>query len=181
MRPIIPTEVRSPYPLNVLEQVIAGYSRGSSELGIPTANIRVNEILSSLKEGIYFGFAKVVGRPDQESRCVMSDIGNEIHFNYGNSLQPKDTQIFPMVMSIGWNPFYNNTEKAAEVHIIHEFQGTFYGASVRLTILGYLRPELDYTTKDALIEDIKTDIDIATRTLLSTPYKDMARVLEETE
>lgn len=134
-----------------------------------------------MKEGIYFGFAKVVGRPDQESRCVMSDIGNEIHFNYGNSLQPKDTQIFPMVMSIGWNPFYNNTEKAAEVHIIHEFQGTFYGASVRLTILGYLRPELDYTTKDALIEDIKTDIDIATRTLLSTPYKDMARVLEETE
>jgi FAD synthase len=27
-----------------------------------------------------------------------------------------------MVMSIGWNPFYNNSEKTAEPWILHDFE-----------------------------------------------------------
>jgi FAD synthase len=30
-------------------------------------------------------------------------------------------QVYKMVMSIGWNPFYNNTEKTAEPWILHDF------------------------------------------------------------
>ncbi len=28
-------------------------------------------------------------------------------------LRPEDSRVFPMVMSVGWNPFYNNTRKTA--------------------------------------------------------------------
>lgn len=30
-------------------------------------------------------------------------------------------QVYKMVMSIGWNPFYNNKEKTAEPWILHDF------------------------------------------------------------
>lgn len=66
-----------------------------------------------------------------------------------------------MVMSIGWNPFYQNKEKAAEIHIMSKFERDFYGAELEFIVLGYVRPELDYTTKEALIEDILTDIRIS--------------------
>ena len=37
-------------------------------------------------------------------------------------------------------------------------------------MLGYIRPELDYTTKEALIKDINTDITIAQEVLAREPY-----------
>lgn len=75
-----------------------------------------------------------------------------------------------MVLSIGLNPFYQNDSKTVELHIIHNFKQDFYGAKVKFSILGYIRPELDYTTKEALIEDIKTDIKIAIKTLSKPEY-----------
>lgn len=76
-----------------------------------------------------------------------------------------------MVMSIGWNPFYKNTVRSVEVHIMHEFASDFYGAHLNLVILGFIRPELDYVSKESLIEDIKTDIEVARRSLERPAYK----------
>lgn len=44
---------------------------------------------------------------------------------------------------------------------MHSFPTDFYGVHMKLLVLGYIRPELDYVSKEALIEDIKTDIEIA--------------------
>ena len=33
-----------------------------------------------------------------------------------------------MVLSMGWNPFYGNTKKSFETHIIHKFDQDFYGS-----------------------------------------------------
>lgn len=74
-------------------------------------------------------------------------------------------RIFPMVMSIGYNPFYKNTVRSAEVHILHGFGADFYGAPLRLEILGYVRPELDYVDRESLVRDIRTDIEVAARSL----------------
>lgn len=73
--------------------------------------------------------------------------------------------VYPMVMSIGWNPFYKNTVRSVEVHIMHHFETDFYGSHMNLVILGFIRPEYDYVSKDSLIEDIKTDIDVAGKSL----------------
>ncbi|KAL6673732.1 riboflavin kinase [Candidozyma auris] len=170
MRSKIPSTIEPPYPICLTDEVITGFSRGSSELGIPTANINMSSALESLNTGIYFGFCKVSPKYEKKPGYFSSQTNQKVYFNFGQSLRSEDIEGLPMVMSIGWNPFFNNEKKAAEVHIIHHFPDTFYGASIKIAILGYLRPERDYTTKEALIEDIKTDISIAKEALSRTPY-----------
>ena len=49
--------------------------------------------------------------------------------------------VYQMVMSIGWNPFYKNTEKTAEPWLLHEFPEDFYGEQLRLAV-SYQHPGL---------------------------------------
>lgn len=78
--------------------------------------------------------------------------------------------VYPMVMSIGWNPFYKNTVRSVEVHILHGFQTNFYDSHMNLVILGFIRPEYDYVSKESLVDDIKTDINVAGRSLARLAY-----------
>lgn len=85
------------------------------------------------------------------------------------------TRVYPMVMSIGWNLFYKNMLRSVEVHIMHDFDGRdFYGAHMNLVVLGFIRPELDYVSKEKLIEDIRTDIDVASKSLERPAYAHFA-------
>lgn len=70
-----------------------------------------------------------------------------------------------MVMSIGYNPFFKNKVRSAEVHVLHKFETDFYGSEMAISILGYIRPEYDYVSVEALVEDINTDIEVARRSL----------------
>ncbi|XMA17380.1 hypothetical protein WAI453_010171 [Rhynchosporium graminicola] len=70
-----------------------------------------------------------------------------------------------MVMSIGFNPFYKNTVRSAEVHVMQKFDKDFYGAEMRVLLLGFIRKELDYVSLEALVDDIRTDIEVAGRSL----------------
>ncbi len=36
----------------------------------------------------------------------------------------------------GWNPFYNNTKKTIETHILHDFGSDFYGSQLKVAITG---------------------------------------------
>ena len=78
---------------------------------------------------------------------------------------PAVAGLYPMVMSIGYNPFYQNTTRTAEVHILYPFAHDFYGAHMRLAILGYIRPEQNYDSLDALVEDIRFDCVVARQSL----------------
>ena len=44
---------------------------------------------------------------------------------------------------------------------------------MNLLILGFIRPEYDYVSKESLIEDIKVDIEVARRSLEREPYEDL--------
>ncbi|KAK6458951.1 riboflavin kinase [Scheffersomyces xylosifermentans] len=160
----------APFPITQKSVVISGFGRGSSELGIPTANIPINDDLNQLETGIYYGWCKLTPCT-KDDECKTRNDGNEILFDHGKKLAGSDLQVLPMVMSIGWNPFYDNKEKAAEVHIMHKFADNFYGAEIAFNVLGYIRPELNYTTKEALIEDINLDIKIALEILDKDSYK----------
>ena len=121
-RPTIagPEKPTTPYPINLKGIVTKGFGRGSKELGIPTANLPeevAQSVGGQLETGIYFGYAKL----------------------HNNS--------WPMVMSFGWNPYYKNEKRSLEVHIIHEFESDFYGEELKICVLGFIRPELNYTTK----------------------------------
>ncbi|EDW81385.1 uncharacterized protein Dwil_GK11049 [Drosophila willistoni] len=129
-------------PLYTCGEIVRGFGRGSKELGIPTANYPLDVVKSlpeSLPTGVYYGWANVDNGP-----------------------------VHKMVLSIGWNPFYNNTEKSVETHMLHEFNCDLYGQILKICMVGYLRPERSFDSLEALITAIKTDIDQA-KELLSTP------------
>lgn len=53
---------------------------------------------------------------------------------------------------------------------MHDFAKDFYGSQLNLSILGYIRPEFDYVSKESLIADIQTDIEVARRSLERPAY-----------
>lgn len=110
--------------------------------------------ISEAKSGVYFGWASL-GLPQ----------------DHPNNTSRQSFAVFPMVMSIGYNPFYNNTVRSAEVHVLEKFGADFYGADMRLLILGYIRDELNYEGLDALIKDINTDCDVARKSLEREAWK----------
>nr|CAD7265443.1 unnamed protein product [Timema shepardi] len=113
-------------------KVVKGFGRGSKELGIPTANFD-DQVVSLLppgfQTGVYYGWAQV-----------------------------DDGPVYKMVMSIGWNPFYKNIKKSMETHIIHTFPEDFYDSILKVCILGYRRPELNFNSLEEMIAAIKDDI-----------------------
>ncbi|CAL8357258.1 riboflavin kinase [Gadus morhua] len=116
-------------------EVVRGFGRGSKELGIPTANFPdsvVEYLPADIGTGIYYGWA-----------CV------------GNG------DIRKMVMSIGWNPYYKNTKKSMETHVIHTFKEDFYGEILSVVLVGYIRPETSFPSLEALIAAINNDIEQA--------------------
>jgi riboflavin kinase len=92
------------------------------------------------------------------------------------SLREEDYAVWPMVMSVGYNPYYGNKEMTAEVHIMHDFPTSFYGHPLSVILLGYIRPELNYVSKDKLIEDINTDVRVALKSLAREEWARFADV-----
>ncbi|XP_015669957.1 riboflavin kinase isoform X2 [Protobothrops mucrosquamatus] len=123
-------------------EVVRGFGRGSKELGIRTANFSeevVDSFPSDICTGIYYGWG-----------CVGT---GDVH---------------KVVLSIGWNPYYKNVKKSVETHIIHTFKKDFYGEILSIIIVGYIRPEQNFNSLDALITAIQHDIEEA-KSLLDLP------------
>ncbi|KIW01381.1 uncharacterized protein PV09_07149 [Verruconis gallopava] len=180
-----------PFPLRFKGPVIKGFGRGSRELGIPTANIPLEGVSIAGKEldsGIYFGWAGLDLPPSDATTSSTSSEPDATPSSQGASISKRISQaashiaskvngtshlrgqVYPMVMSVGWNPYYKNTVRSVEIHIMHEFGRDFYGHHLNILILGFIRPEYDYVSVESLIEDIKTDIEVTKRSLDRPPY-----------
>ena len=159
-----PTMISKILPLRLTSTVITGFGRGSKDLGIPTANVCKEKLkcrvsFEELPTGIYWGFARIV------ETTVDDDTKKDSQTLCTNG-------VYKTAVSIGYNPVYGNKEKTIEPHLIAcsndpqrklskceetEFQD-FYGYDIRLSIVGYLRPELPFEGLDKLIDAIKNDI-----------------------
>ena len=121
--------------IHISSKVINGFKRGSKELGLPTANLeitpQINEKIQNLLSGVYIG---------------------EIKFEKFNSLSMK------CVLSIGYNPFYENRNKTIEVYILATFINNFYGEVVDLTITDFIRVESDFKEFSFLINYLNNDV-----------------------
>jgi FAD synthase len=143
-RTLIPHQL----PIRIVAKVVRGFGRGSKDLGIPTANLDRASMQSSvsfdaLPTGIYWGYAKI-----------------------------GDDEVYNAAISIGYNPTYGNAEKTVEPHCIapaHDprrhssctgetLLQDFYDQTCRLSVVGYLRPELPFEGIEKLVEAIKQDI-----------------------
>ncbi|KAF3031560.1 riboflavin kinase [Didymella heteroderae] len=185
-----PDTPQPPFPLKLRGPVIKGFGRGSKELGIPTANIPLSGLsingYSDLDSGIYYGFCTLdhstipsstssttvpsatsdTSIPSQSSSHAVLDL------EYAASTPSTGrSPVYPTVLSIGYNPYYKNTTRSIEIHILANFSSDFYGAELSLVILGFIRPEYDYVSKEALVEDIREDIRVAQRSLAREGYQ----------
>ena len=136
--------------LRLHAHVVKGFGRGAKELGFPTANMDRKCVgnLDHVTPGVYFGWATVDG-----------------------------TGPYKAVSSVGINPFYKDVEeKTVEPHLLHTFEDDFYGADMRLVLCGFLRPEWNFPSLEALISAIENDISVA-----SAALDDKSRVFQKFE
>lgn len=109
-------ERRFEEPIVLRAEVVHGFKRGSKELGIPTANLNMEELGQlgeMLETGIYYGWSILNGTR------------------------------YETVISVGWNPFYKNTKKTVEAHLLTKLDD-FYGDKLTVEMLGYLRQEANF-------------------------------------
>ncbi|KAJ4988293.1 riboflavin kinase [Stagonosporopsis vannaccii] len=159
-----------------------------SQLGIPTANIPLSGLSinghSDLSSGIYYGFCTLDHSTiSTSSTSVPSSTSDTTPPSKSSSHAVQDLEytasvpttarspVYPTVLSIGYNPYYKNTTRSIEIHILANFDKDFYGAELSLVILGFIRPEYDYVSKEALVEDIREDIRVAQRSLAREAYQ----------
>ncbi|GAA5831952.1 hypothetical protein JCM11251_002761 [Rhodosporidiobolus azoricus] len=162
-----------PYPVYLEGWVTRGFGRGSKDLGCPTANLPDSSIApyaETLSTGVYFGYARVLDPACEQARESAFPDGGFGGEAVGASERGEHDKVHPMVMSIGWNPFYNNDTRTAEVHILHEYPSDFYGKELRVVMLGFIRPEYNYTSMDALIKDIDLDKLVAATSVARPSY-----------
>jgi len=136
------TELRD--PIYIEGTVTHGLKRGSKLLGIPTANLTPfnPDLIKDLLNGVYYG------------EFIFLENKNE---NPAVSLNKK----YKVVLSIGYNPQFDNREKSIEVYLI-DFEGEdFYDYKVSLNILGYMRTEAAFENFQELVTSISYDIIVA--------------------
>jgi riboflavin kinase len=139
-----------------------------------------------LESGIYYGFCTLdhttIASSTSSSSVPSATDDTSIPSRSSNhavrdleyttpSTSHDDTIVYPTVLSIGYNPYYKNEKRSIEIHVLSNFDNDFYGATLSLVILGYIRPEYDYAGLEALVEDIREDIRVAQRSLAREKYE----------
>lgn len=117
-----------PYQINA--KVVKGMQIGS-KIGIPTANLEIDEAFVKVKPGVYAVKVAYLGK-NYRGIC---NIGHNPSFNYQNLL-------------------------TMEVHII-DYSGDLYGERISVAFIAYLRDEHCFPTIDDFKQQIKKDIEIA--------------------
>ncbi len=119
-------------PFEARGVVVQGDQRGRL-LGFPTANVEVSNRVCFPADGVYAG---VYERPDGSSH--------------------------PCAINLGRRPtFYEHADSSLlEAHLI-DFEGDLYGEAARIRFVGFLRSERKFEGIDALVEQLKQDIEHA--------------------
>jgi riboflavin kinase/FMN adenylyltransferase len=122
-------------PYTVSGEVVHGQARGRS-IGYPTANIAVWEELVIPANGVYAGWASIEG----------------------------DVNRYAAATNVGQRPTFDGSGVTVEAYLL-DFEGDLYGKRLTFSFEKRLRPELKFTSIEALIAQIDADAE-ATRQLL---------------
>jgi riboflavin kinase / FMN adenylyltransferase len=118
-----------------IDGVVIHGAKRGRAIGVPTANIKTDTELL-LRGGIY-----------------------------AVTLRAGDSRPTPAVASLGTNPtFVENGGLVLEVHVL-DWDGDLYGKHTRTTFVSHIRDEAKFDSVDALVAQIRDDIDAARRIL----------------
>ncbi|MEA2076772.1 MAG: bifunctional riboflavin kinase/FAD synthetase [Candidatus Marinimicrobia bacterium] len=117
------------YSYRISGTVVPGLQRGRT-LGYPTLNIKPDLVSCMIPAyGVY---------------CVSVRL---------------DDKDMPAICNIGVRPTFNENELSMEVHVFDVDLEHQYGKSVEIKFINYVREERKFDSKEALIEQIKKDIE----------------------
>jgi riboflavin kinase/FMN adenylyltransferase len=129
-------------PPAVTGVVVQGERIGRT-LGFPTANLRLEGSPAVPAEGVYAAWAEIAPRQPLARR-------------------------YPAAVSIGTRPQFDGTRRVVEAYLI-DFAGDLYGQRIRLHFVARLRGQERFPTVDALVAQMRRDVDTARRVLLPAP------------
>lgn len=186
---LTPDDVDAQYPwesinpiLRLRGPVATGYGRGGKKLGVPTANLPSSLFQSALENvdaGVYFGWAVVEGT---DSRVKNAAIKAVVNVGYSPTFEGKEnkekiveahliTKASPMTKYEGnTNTFSHEEDNNIITPEEIEINQDFYGETMRLQLIGFLRPEQKFDSFPDLIAQIHRDIGHAAAALDSFPY-----------
>ncbi|BAM38983.1 uncharacterized protein TOT_010000448 [Theileria orientalis strain Shintoku] len=130
--------------ITLIGTVFPGNGRGWPLLGIPTANLRCENVphlitgnigISNDVAGVYIGYAYVAG----------------------NSEVARDRKL-DAIVSIGFNPHFFGENYSIETYLYHEFRHSLLDQQIHLTIEGYLRTDSKFDSLESLIQAIQQDL-----------------------
>ncbi len=124
-------------------------SQVGRKIGFPTANVMPPRGVVPLHDGIYASYATLNGE---------------------NTLRPAMTYI-------GTRPAVNTGERMIETHLL-DFDGDLYGSQLTTWFVSHIRPDSDFESVEALIEQLGRD-EGATRTILQMDQEDRLYVPAE--
>jgi len=121
--------------------VIAGEGRGRT-IGMPTANLSVTEQVVKPENGVYAVTANIMSGKDAGKRLRG-------------------------VMNVGFKPTFHQSLPAPtwEVHLL-DYSGDLYDSILRIAFHARIRNERKFPSVDALVEQIRQDIEQAKRVLV---------------
>ena len=71
-------------------------------------------------------------------------------------------------LHLGPRPTFVGSPPSIELHLL-DFDGDIYGEAVRVDFVQYLRPVLPFDSAEALIEQMRSDVDLARRVVDEDP------------
>jgi riboflavin kinase/FMN adenylyltransferase len=115
------------YPYRLSGEVIHGAQVGRT-IGFPTGNVEPPALLAALPDGIYATLATFDGGPSQHQAMTY----------------------------IGTRPALNTGARQIETHIL-DFDGDLYGRTLHTDFIQRLRPDANFDSVDALVDQLKRD------------------------
>jgi len=133
-------------PFNLFGKVVEGKKIGR-ELGFPTANIDPdNELLPA--PGVYAAYTKV----ESQKSKVKSQ-------NSPSTFDPRPLTLqIPSAVFIGTRETFDCPQHIIESHLL-DFDGDLYGQAVEVSLIKKTRDVTPFPSKEALIEQIGTDVE----------------------
>lgn len=127
-------------PFKLEGRVVKGEQRGR-KLNCKTANldtsksniekdVNLRDALNKCEEGVYIGWAKILGK-------------KTIHKN---------------VLSIGYNPHFENKNVTIESHLLHKFKNDFYDKKLKIIICGFIRPQYAFKSNGMFLSFVKISV-----------------------
>lgn len=135
--------------------VVDGNKLGRT-LGYPTANLHIeNEEKLIPGNGIYAVEAEIRSRKAEKETSNGQSAMGKVYQEASSPLTIHHSRLKGM-MSIGIRPTIGGTDRVIEVNIF-DFNEDIYGATLRVYVKKYLRPEVKFNGLEALVEQLAKD------------------------